>query len=148
MMYPDVHPLFQEKSEEVSQVREDLMKSIETYLEKFNCIPFEEKPLILLQAWFKFFAIQYSKSENLNELFQKLLEDLKELAEYKNSQSRDHPIFLNDDENHSDQNKESLENPSNEIAVLSSNQEKEEPPQDSDIRKLIREECCVEVSEE
>nr|GEX13914.1 hypothetical protein [Tanacetum cinerariifolium] len=28
------------------------------------------------------------------------------------------------------------------------NQEKEEPPQDSDIRQLIREECCVEVSEE
>nr|GFB68950.1 hypothetical protein [Tanacetum cinerariifolium] len=107
--YPDIHPLFQEKSEEVSQ---------------------------------------YSKPENPNKLFQKLLEDLKELTEYKNSQSRDHPIFLNDDENHFDQNKESLENPSNEIVVSSSNQEKEEPPQDSDIRKLIREECCIEVSEE
>nr|GEW11057.1 hypothetical protein [Tanacetum cinerariifolium] len=86
--YPDVHPPFQEKSEEVSQAREDLMKSIETYLEKFTCIPFEEKPLILLQAWFKFFAIQYSNPENSNELFQKLLEDLKELAEYENSQRR------------------------------------------------------------
>nr|GEV46071.1 hypothetical protein [Tanacetum cinerariifolium] len=29
-----------------------------------------------------------------------------------------------------------------------SNQEKEEPSQDSDIRQLIREECCVEASEE
>nr|GEW20516.1 hypothetical protein [Tanacetum cinerariifolium] len=145
--YPDVHPPFQEKNEEVSQASEDLMKSIETYLEKFNCIPFEEKPLILLQAWFKFFAIQYSKLENPNELFQKLLEDLKELAEYENSQSRDRPIFPNDDENHSDQNKKSLENSSKEIAISSSNPEKEEPPQDSDFHQLI-EECCVEASEE
>nr|GEZ96951.1 hypothetical protein [Tanacetum cinerariifolium] len=53
----------------------------------------------------------------------KLLEDLKELAEYK----------------------ESLDNSSKEIATSSSNQEKEESPQDSDIHKLIREECCVEL---
>nr|GEW28857.1 integrase, catalytic region, zinc finger, CCHC-type, peptidase aspartic, catalytic [Tanacetum cinerariifolium] len=37
---------------------------------------------------------------------------------------------------------------SNEIAASNSNQEKEGPPQDSDIRKLIREECCIEVCEE
>nr|GEU87041.1 hypothetical protein [Tanacetum cinerariifolium] len=70
------------------------------------------------------------------------------MAEYNNSPSKDHPIFLNDDENHSVQNEESFENPSNEIATSSSNQEQEIPPQDFDIRKLIREECCVEVSEE
>nr|GFA74797.1 hypothetical protein [Tanacetum cinerariifolium] len=46
--------------------------------------------------------------------------------------------------NHSVQNEES----SNEIAVSNSNQEKEEPPQDSDICLLIREECTTEVSEE
>nr|GEZ19097.1 hypothetical protein [Tanacetum cinerariifolium] len=46
--------------------------------------------------------------------------------------------------NHSVQNEES----SNEIAVSNSNQEKEEPPQDFDICKLIREECSTEVSEE
>nr|GFA08124.1 hypothetical protein [Tanacetum cinerariifolium] len=90
----------------------------------------------------------YSKLQNPNELFQKLLEDLKELAEYEKSQSRDRPVFLNDDENHSDQNKECFENSSNEIDASSSNEEKEEPPQDSDIRKLIREECCIEVCEE
>nr|GFC42571.1 hypothetical protein [Tanacetum cinerariifolium] len=39
--------------------------------------------------------------------------------------------------NHSVQYKENLENSSN------SNQEKEEPPQDSDICQLIREECSV-----
>nr|GFD11863.1 hypothetical protein [Tanacetum cinerariifolium] len=88
-----------------------------------------------------------SKPENPNQLFQKLLEILKELAEYDNSPSRDCSIFLNDDENHSVQNKESLENSSNEIDASNPNQEKEEPPQDFDIRKLI-EECCVESSEE
>nr|GEW61968.1 hypothetical protein [Tanacetum cinerariifolium] len=47
--YPVVHPPSQEKSEEVSQAREDLIKSIETFLEEFHCISLEEKPLILLQ---------------------------------------------------------------------------------------------------
>nr|GFB25528.1 hypothetical protein [Tanacetum cinerariifolium] len=71
-----------------------------------------------------------------------------ELAEYENSQSRDHSNSLNNNEEHSVQNKESLENSSNEIDALNSNQEKEEPSQDSNIRQLIREESCVEVSEE
>nr|GEV75179.1 hypothetical protein [Tanacetum cinerariifolium] len=44
--------------------------------------------------------------------------------------------------NHSDQYKENLENSSN------FNQEKEGPLQDSDIRQLIREECCIKVCEE
>nr|GFB33360.1 hypothetical protein [Tanacetum cinerariifolium] len=44
--------------------------------------------------------------------------------------------------NHFVQYKENLENSSK------SNQEKEGPPQDYDIRKLIREECCVKVCEE
>nr|GEX84885.1 hypothetical protein [Tanacetum cinerariifolium] len=124
--YRDVHLPSQEINKEVFQVEGELMKSIQTFLETFNCIPFEEKPMILLEAWFKFFTIQRAQPEDSNELFQKLLEDLKELAEYK----------------------ESLENPSNEIATSSSNPKKEEPPQDSDIRLLIREECCVDASEE
>nr|GEV67031.1 hypothetical protein [Tanacetum cinerariifolium] len=114
--YPDVHPPSQEKSEEVSQVIEDQMKSIETFLEEFHCIPLEEKPPILLQAWFRFFAIKHDQPENSNELFQKLLKDLKKLAEYN----------------------ESLKKSSNEIAS-NSNEEKEDPPQDSDIHQLIEE---------
>nr|GEY68536.1 hypothetical protein [Tanacetum cinerariifolium] len=55
----------------------------------------------------------------------KPLEDLKELAEYK----------------------ESLENSSKEIVVSNSNPEKEEPPQNFDIHQLI-EECSTKVSEE
>nr|GEY20707.1 hypothetical protein [Tanacetum cinerariifolium] len=88
--------------------------------------------------------------EQSNEVFQakgdlmNILEDLKELAEYEKSKSRDRPIFLNDD---SDQNKECFENPSDEIDVSNFNEEKEEPPQDSDIHQLI-EECSTKVSEE
>nr|GEU83187.1 hypothetical protein [Tanacetum cinerariifolium] len=121
------------------------MKSIQTFLKKFNCIPFGEKPEILLQAWENFFAIQHAQPEDLNELFQKLLEDLqiinKELAEYISSPSWDRPTFFNDNEDHSVQYKEYLENSSKEIAA--SNQEK--PQQDSDIRQLNREECCIQV---
>nr|GEX23859.1 hypothetical protein [Tanacetum cinerariifolium] len=68
--------------------------------------------------------------------------NLKELTEYNR------PIFSNNNENHSVENKEYSENPSNEIATSSSNEEKEEPPQDSNIRQLIREECSIEVCEE
>nr|GEV03966.1 hypothetical protein [Tanacetum cinerariifolium] len=146
--YPEIHPLSQEISDEVFHAKGDLMKSIQTFLEEFNYIPFEEKPKILLQAWYKFFAIQHAQPEDPNELFQKLFKDLKELAEYVNSPSRDRPIFFNENEDHSIQNKEYLENSSNEIAASNSNQEKERPPQDSDIFQLIRKECCVEVSEE
>nr|GEX98233.1 hypothetical protein [Tanacetum cinerariifolium] len=124
--YPDIHPPSQEINDKVFQAKGNLMKSIQTFLEEFDCIPFEEKPKILLQAWDNFFAIQHAQPEDSNELFQKLHEDLKELAEYK----------------------ESLENSSNEIAASNFNQEKEGPPQDSDIRHLIRKECCVKVCEE
>nr|GEU34254.1 retrovirus-related Pol polyprotein from transposon TNT 1-94 [Tanacetum cinerariifolium] len=89
----------------------------------------------------------YFKPDNPNKLFQKLLEDLKELADIP-SLSRDHFTFLNDEENHLVQNEESLENSSNEIVASNSNQEKEKPPKDFDIFQLIREKCCVEVGEE
>nr|GFB29706.1 hypothetical protein [Tanacetum cinerariifolium] len=79
-----------------------------------------------------------------NDLFQKLLKDLKELAEYNQSTSTDRPIFLNDNEDHPVQNKESPENSFEETVVSKTNQE---PSQDSDIHQLI-EECSVEVPEE
>nr|GFA96379.1 hypothetical protein [Tanacetum cinerariifolium] len=69
----------------------------------------------------------------------KLLKDLKELAEYDQSTRTDRPIFLNDNEDHFVQNRESPE----ENVVLKTNQEL---PQDSDIHQLI-EECSVEVPE-
>nr|GEW99692.1 reverse transcriptase domain-containing protein [Tanacetum cinerariifolium] len=158
-------------NEEIFQAKGDLMKAIQTFLERFNCIPFEEKPQNLFQTWETFFAIQCSQPEDSNELFQKLLKILKELAEYDQSTSTDRPIFLNSDEGHSVQDKESLENPFNKIAISKPDNESDlelevttdtelsstkdihplvvqEPPQDFDIRQLIREECCVEVPEE
>nr|GFA21359.1 hypothetical protein [Tanacetum cinerariifolium] len=77
-------------------------------------------------------------------IFPKLLKDLKELAEYDQSTSTNRPIFLNDDEDHPVQNRESPENSSEENVVSKTNQE---PPQNSDIHQLI-DECCKEVPEE
>nr|GEW63531.1 hypothetical protein [Tanacetum cinerariifolium] len=128
--YPDVHPPSQEISDEVFYAKGDLMKSIQTFLDEFNYIPFGEKTKISLEAWYKFFKIRHAQPDDSNELFQKLLEDLKELTEYN------HLIFSDNDEDHSVQNKEYLENSSNEIAASNSNQEKEEPPQDFDIQLL------------
>nr|GEY92427.1 hypothetical protein [Tanacetum cinerariifolium] len=71
-----------------------------------------------------------------------------ELAEYINSPSWNRPAFFNDDEEHSVQYKEYLENSSNAIAASNFNQEKEEPPQNSNIRQLVREECGITVCEE
>nr|GFA47431.1 hypothetical protein [Tanacetum cinerariifolium] len=109
-------------------------------------------PKVLSRAWEKFFEIQHAQSEDTNELFQKLLEDLQiineELAEYINSPSWNHPTFYNNDEEHIIQYKEYLENSSNTIATMNFNQEKEEPPQNSDIRQLIREVCVIKVCEE
>nr|GEY63598.1 hypothetical protein [Tanacetum cinerariifolium] len=101
--YSNVNPPSPEISnEEIFQAKGDLMTSIQTFLEKFNCIPFEEKPQILFQTWETFFAIQCSQPEDSNELFQKLLKDLKELVEYDQSTRTDRSIFLNDNEDHPD----------------------------------------------
>nr|GEX23724.1 hypothetical protein [Tanacetum cinerariifolium] len=85
-------------------------------------------PKVLSRAWEKFFEIQHAQSEDTNKLFQKLLEDLQiineELAEYINSPSWNHPIFYNNDEEHSIQYKEYLENSYNTIATKNFNQEK------------------------
>nr|GEV82186.1 hypothetical protein [Tanacetum cinerariifolium] len=101
--YPKIYPPSQEIRDEVFQAKGDLMKSIQTFLEEFNYIPFEEKPHILLQD------------------LQIINKELKEC---------NHPTFYDNKEDHFVQNKENLEN------SLNSNQEKEGPPQDSDIQLL------------
>nr|GEW77777.1 hypothetical protein [Tanacetum cinerariifolium] len=58
------------------------------------------------------------------------------------------PSYKQNYNDHSVQYKEYLENSSNSIAALNFNQEKKGPPQDSDIRQLVREECGIEVCEE
>nr|GEU92412.1 hypothetical protein [Tanacetum cinerariifolium] len=88
----------------------------------------------------KHVLLQHAQPEDINELFQKLLEDLQiineELAEYINSPNWNSPTFYSDDEEHSVQYKDYLENSSNAIAASNFNQENEGPPQDSDIQLL------------
>nr|GEY13522.1 hypothetical protein [Tanacetum cinerariifolium] len=69
------------------------------------------------------------KAQDTNELLQKLLEDLQiiseEFAEYINSLSWNRPTFCNNDEEHSIQYKEYLENSSNAIAPVLPTEEHE-----------------------
>nr|GEX20721.1 hypothetical protein [Tanacetum cinerariifolium] len=94
--YPVIQHPFQEMSEEVFQAKGNLMKSIQTFLKKFNRIPFGEMPKVLLQDL-----------QIINE----------ELAEYINSPSWNRLTFNNDEE-HYIQYKEYLENSSNAIAPI------------------------------
>nr|GEV45516.1 hypothetical protein [Tanacetum cinerariifolium] len=126
--YPIIHQSSREISEENFQAKGDLMKSIRTFLEKFNRYPFGVMPKIS-QAWEKFFEIQHAQPEDTNKLFQKLLEDLQiikeELAEYINSPSWNYHTFYDDDEEHYVQYKEYLENSSDAIAPILSTKEPE-----------------------
>ncbi|GJV17538.1 hypothetical protein Tco_1362861 [Tanacetum coccineum] len=120
----------QETSVEILQAKEDLMKSIQTFLKKFNRISFGETPKILLLAWEKFFEIQHAKPEDIQELLHQLLKDLQiiseELSEYINCPSWNRPTFYNnDDEEYSIQFKEYLENSSKAITPDLPNEELE-----------------------
>nr|GEW68785.1 reverse transcriptase domain-containing protein [Tanacetum cinerariifolium] len=120
--YPVIHPPPQEMSEEILQAKGKLMKSIQTFLKKFNRISFRKTPKVLTQAWEKFFQIQHAQLEDIHELLHKLLKDLQiiseELAEYINSPSWNRPAFYDDDDEHSIQYKEYLENSSNAVALV------------------------------
>ncbi|GJZ26196.1 hypothetical protein Tco_0570449 [Tanacetum coccineum] len=99
------------------------MKSIQTFLKKFNCISFRETPKVLSLAWEKLFEIQHAQPEDIQELLHKLLEDLQiirdELAEYINSPSWNRPAFYDDDDDeYTNQYKEYLENSSNAITPV------------------------------
>ncbi|GJR40005.1 hypothetical protein Tco_1215689 [Tanacetum coccineum] len=99
------------------------MKSIQTFLKKFNRISFGETPKVLLLAWEKFFEIQHAKPEDIQELLHKLLKDLQiireELAEYINCPSWNRPTFYDDDdEEYTIQYREYLENSSKAIAPV------------------------------
>nr|GEW56385.1 hypothetical protein [Tanacetum cinerariifolium] len=117
--YPIIHPPPQETSVETMQARENLMKSIQTFLKKFNRISFKETPKVLSLVWEKFFKIQHAQPEDIHELLCQLLEDLqiisKELVEYINSPSWNCPTFYDDDDEYSIQYMKCLENSSNAI---------------------------------
>ncbi|GJY37275.1 hypothetical protein Tco_0422653 [Tanacetum coccineum] len=122
--YPVIHHPPQETSKEILQAREDLMKSIQTFLKKFNRISFRETPKVLSLAWEKFFEIQHAQPEDIQELLHKLLKDLQiireELAEYINSPSWNRPAFYDDDDDdeYTIQYREYLENSSNAITPV------------------------------
>nr|GEV80641.1 RNA-directed DNA polymerase, eukaryota [Tanacetum cinerariifolium] len=128
LQYPVIHHPSQKTSEEILQAKENLMESIQTFLQKFSRYPFGVMPNVLSQAWERFSEIKHAftnkqyQPEDIKELFQELLEDvrniIKEVAEYINSPSWNYPIFYDDDEEHYVQYKEYLENSSNAITTV------------------------------
>ncbi|GJZ92175.1 hypothetical protein Tco_0664240 [Tanacetum coccineum] len=89
-------------SMEALQAREDLMKSIENFLKKFNRISFQKTPKVLMQAWDKFLEIKHAQSEDVQELLNKLVDDVRnineELSEYTNTPSWNLPNSSYDDD--------------------------------------------------
>nr|GEU76400.1 hypothetical protein [Tanacetum cinerariifolium] len=81
----------QADDEEVLQDRENFMKDVQTFLEKFNRYSFEVMPRVLSIAWERISKIKYvfTKPEEIPELMCKLLEHVQnireELTEYINS---------------------------------------------------------------
>ncbi|GKF43730.1 hypothetical protein Tco_0130282 [Tanacetum coccineum] len=127
--YPVIHQPPQETSVEILQAKEDLMKSIQTFLKKFNRISCRETPKVLSLAWEKYFEIQHAfrkkqhQPEDIQELLHKLLKNLQiireELAEYINSPSWNRPAFYDDDDDeYTIQYREYLENSSNAITPV------------------------------
>ncbi|GJW89748.1 hypothetical protein Tco_0167301 [Tanacetum coccineum] len=95
-------------SMEALEAYEDLMKSIENFLKKFNRISFRKTPKVLMQAWEKFLEIKHAckekqhQSEEVQQLLNKLLQDLqsinKEFAEYINTPRWNLPTLSYDDD--------------------------------------------------
>nr|GFA89263.1 hypothetical protein [Tanacetum cinerariifolium] len=89
--YPVIHHPPQETSVEMLQARENLTKSIQNFLKKFNRISFRETPKVLSLAWDKFFEIQNAcreekhQREDIQELLHKLLNDLQIIENSSNA---------------------------------------------------------------
>ncbi|GJW39314.1 putative reverse transcriptase domain-containing protein [Tanacetum coccineum] len=102
LQFPVIHQPPQEISMEALLAREDLMKSIENFLKKFNRISFRETPKVLMQAWDKFFEIKHAQFEEAKDLLNKILQDLQsineELAEFINTPSWNFPTSSYDDD--------------------------------------------------
>ncbi|GJZ51475.1 hypothetical protein Tco_0605990 [Tanacetum coccineum] len=71
---PQYTVIHQPPQETSVQARENLMKSIQTFLKKFNRISFRETPKVLSLAWEKFFEIQHAFREKQHQP-----EDIQEL---------------------------------------------------------------------
>nr|GFA90345.1 hypothetical protein [Tanacetum cinerariifolium] len=90
-----IHPPPQETSIEISHDQENVIKSVQTFLRKFNRYSFFKTPKVLLLDWDRVFKIKEAfgnkqyKPEDIQELFRKLLNDVQniheELAGYINT---------------------------------------------------------------
>ncbi|GJV64529.1 hypothetical protein Tco_1475357 [Tanacetum coccineum] len=93
-------------SMEALQAQEDLMKSIENFLKKFNRISFGKTPKVLLQAWDNFFEAKHAQSKEVQELLSKLVQNVKiisdELSEYINTPAWNRPLVYCDDDDDED----------------------------------------------
>ncbi|GJY13960.1 hypothetical protein Tco_0383269, partial [Tanacetum coccineum] len=87
----------------VLQVRENLMKNIQTFLRKFSRIPFGEIPKVLLIAWERFSKIKHAftdkqyQQEDIQELMSKLLEDHKEITPDLSTAEPDNSLSTGDE---------------------------------------------------
>nr|GEU88087.1 hypothetical protein [Tanacetum cinerariifolium] len=115
------------------QARENLMKSIQTFLKKIDYISFGERPMALLLANERFseinqaFKEEQHQPENIQELLRKLLNDLQVLngilpergehAVQISTPNWKYPVFYDGDDEYSIQYREYLENSSNAIAL-------------------------------
>ncbi|GJX56340.1 hypothetical protein Tco_0286237 [Tanacetum coccineum] len=93
-------------SMEALQAQEDLMKSIESFLKKFNRISFGKTPKVLLHAWDNFIEVKHAQPEEVQELLSKLVQDMKiisdELSEYINTPAWNRPLVYCDDDDDED----------------------------------------------
>ncbi|GJT08807.1 hypothetical protein Tco_0843269 [Tanacetum coccineum] len=93
-------------SMEALQAQEDLMKSIESFLKKFNRISFGKTPKVLLHAWDNFIEAKHAQPEEVQELLSKLVQDVKiisdELSEYINTPAWNRPLVYCDDDDDED----------------------------------------------
>nr|GEU52805.1 hypothetical protein [Tanacetum cinerariifolium] len=112
--FPVIHQPPQQTSVEILHDLENVIKSVQTFLRKFNRYSFFETLKVLLLAWDRVFEIkdafrnkQY-KPKDIQELIRKLFNDVQniheELAEYINTLSWNRPAFYNYDDD--DDNKD------------------------------------------
>nr|GFB28644.1 hypothetical protein [Tanacetum cinerariifolium] len=103
--FPVIHLPPPETSIEILYDQENAINSVQTFLRKFNRYSFFERPKVLLLAWGRVFEIkdafgnkQY-KSEDIQELFRKLINDVQniheEFAEYINTPGWNRLAFYN-----------------------------------------------------
>ncbi|GJX22046.1 hypothetical protein Tco_0226491 [Tanacetum coccineum] len=93
---------------EALQAREDLMKSIQNFLKKFNLISFRETPKVLIQAWDKFFEVKHAQPEDVRIALTNFLHRFTKLnkswLDYINTIELERlPAFCNNDDDDDDE---------------------------------------------